>query len=167
MSNSATKAEMEPPPLTPPGKASHGDLAWPLRRVRFAPRLIILLLGEPPREQEAEGARRIILVCCSPSAHCGPPAPPPSPLEAHRLHPLSLSSFVSPLLLTTLTITRQRIWNRCPSSSSAARSRPWWWSSWEWRVRRFPGTSGGLVGCGGPSSVYLSTLSLGGDARIE
>jgi len=23
------------------------------------------------------------------------------------------------------------------------------------------------VGCGGPSSVYLSTLSLGGDARIE
>ena len=29
------------------------------------------------------------------------------------------------------------------------------------------GTSGGLVGCGGPSSVYLSTLSLGGDARIE
>ena len=26
---------------------------------------------------------------------------------------------------------------------------------------------GGLVGRGGPSSVYLSTLSLGGDARIE
>ena len=77
MSNSATKAEMEPPPLTPPGKASHGDLAWPLRRVRFAPRLIILLVGKPPREQEAEGARRIILVCCGPSAHCGPPAPPP------------------------------------------------------------------------------------------
>ena len=25
----------------------------------------------------------------------------------------------------------------------------------------------GLVGRGGPSSVYLSTLSLGGDARIE
>ena len=23
------------------------------------------------------------------------------------------------------------------------------------------------MGCGGPSSVYLSTLSLGGDARIE
>ena len=29
------------------------------------------------------------------------------------------------------------------------------------------GTSGGLVGCGGPSSVYLSTLSLGGATRIE
>ena len=28
-------------------------------------------------------------------------------------------------------------------------------------------TSGGLVGCGDPASVYLSTLSLGGDARIE
>ena len=26
---------------------------------------------------------------------------------------------------------------------------------------------GSLVGRGGPSSVYLSTLSLGGDARIE
>ena len=26
---------------------------------------------------------------------------------------------------------------------------------------------GGLVGLGGLSSVYLSTLSLGGDARIE
>ena len=32
---------------------------------------------------------------------------------------------------------------------------------------RFPGTSGGLVGCGGLSSVYLSTRSLGGAARIE
>ena len=29
------------------------------------------------------------------------------------------------------------------------------------------GTFGGLVGRGGPSSVYLSTLSLGGAARIE
>jgi len=34
-------------------------------------------------------------------------------------------------------------------------------------IRRFSGTSGGLVGCGGPSSVYLSTLSLGGATRIE
>ena len=32
---------------------------------------------------------------------------------------------------------------------------------------RFPGTSGGLVGCGGLSSVYLSTRSLSGAARIE
>ena len=30
-----------------------------------------------------------------------------------------------------------------------------------------PGTSGGLVRCDGPPLVYLSTLSLGGDARIE
>ena len=37
----------------------------------------------------------------------------------------------------------------------------------QWRIRRFPGTSGGLVGCGGLSSAYLSTLSLGGAARIE
>ena len=38
---------------------------------------------------------------------------------------------------------------------------------WQWRIRRFPGTTGDLVGCGGLSSAYLSTLSLGGDARIE
>ena len=31
----------------------------------------------------------------------------------------------------------------------------------------FVGTFGGLVGGGGPSLVYLSTPSLGGDARIE
>ena len=31
----------------------------------------------------------------------------------------------------------------------------------------FVGTFGGLVGRGGLSSVYLSRLSLGGDARIE
>ena len=37
----------------------------------------------------------------------------------------------------------------------------------QWRIRRLPGTSGGLVGCDGPPLVYLSTLSLGGDARIE
>jgi len=37
----------------------------------------------------------------------------------------------------------------------------------QWRIRRFPGTTGGLVGCDGPPLVYLSTLSLGGDASIE
>ena len=41
----------------------------------------------------------------------------------------------------------------------------WWW--WQWRIRRVRGTFGGLVGCDGPPLVYLSTLSLGGDARIE
>jgi len=58
-------------------------------------------------------------------------------------------------------------WNRRCLWSLAAWSRPLWCWWHLWRIRRFPGTSGGLVGCGGLSSAYLSTLSLGGDARIE
>jgi hypothetical protein len=40
-----------------------------------------------------------------------------------------------------------------------------WW--WQWRIWRFPGTSGGMMGRGGLSSVYLSTRSLGGTTGIE
>ena len=90
--------------------------------------------------------------------HCDPAA---GPIEACRSCHDAASS--------ALRLTRFA----CPSSSAfrgkkytdkTAKERS---TPKQWRIRRFPGTTGGLVGCGGLSLVYLSTLSLGGATSIE
>ena len=101
------------------------------------------------------GARLDFVFVCVPCGH-------PLLLDATALRPLSSALFqpAHTRLYSLLSLSSGEFTVVSPPIGVRR-------GSLHWRIRRFPGTSGGLVGFGGLSLVYLSTLSLGGATRIE